>query len=101
VSLAPSFKWNVNPKSVRRITDIYLKKNTDVIQNVIEGTASYSADWIRNFKVLRNSRTGTFWHDYINEERGNAEGARVDTGLMANSVWLHKGTVPIRGRVHS
>jgi len=86
VSLAPSFKWNVNRKSIRRITDIYLKKNTDAIQNVIEGTASYSADWIRDFKVLQNSRTGTLWHDYINEERGNAEGARVDTGLMANSV---------------
>ena len=89
---APKFKWNVKPNQVEALTRRYKDRALDSVQEVIEDVADWAANDIRQLKIYSGSPTGTRWHDFINDERGNQDGARKDTGEMFNSV----GSTPAR-----
>jgi hypothetical protein len=82
----PKLDWNVKPRQVEALTKRYTDRATDSIQEVVSDAADFAAQWIKENKIYRGSRTGTLWHDFVNRERGNAEGARIETGAMYNSV---------------
>lgn len=82
----PNFSWNIKPNQVEALTKRYVDNATGAMQDAISDAADFAADWIKYNKIYRGSRTGTLWHDLVNKERGNPEGARVDTGAMFNSV---------------
>ena len=82
----PKIKWNVNSSSLKRISDIYISNSLNSVQDALDKTASLTADHIKNEMILRNSPTGSLWHQVINDYRGNQPGARVDSGAMLSSV---------------
>ena len=65
---------------------MYTDTNLDNIHEGIAEVAQKTAYDMKVGYILQNSRTGSVWHDMINEYRGNARGARVDSGRMINSV---------------
>lgn len=81
-----SVKWNVNPATVRRLTDSYLEQNMKNLQDNLTFFSSRAADYIQKEAILRGSPTGTTWHMFANKERGNEYGARYETGQMAKNV---------------
>lgn len=82
----PKFEWNIKPNQVEALTKRYKDRALDSVQDAIEDAADYSAEWIKQNKIHRGSRTGSLWHDLVNTERGNPEGARMDTGALYSSV---------------
>ena len=86
MSLAPKFKWNVNEPTLDRLTKAYINRNLDNILEIVADVADKTAYDMKVMYILQGSRTGSVWHDMINEYRGNSRGARVDSGRMLNSV---------------
>lgn len=82
----PKFEWNIKPNQVQALTRRYKDNALDAVQDAMSDAADFAADWIKLNKIYQGSRTGTLWHDLTNEERGNQEGARKETGEMYNSV---------------
>jgi hypothetical protein len=86
VASATKVKWNVNEGSINRILASYIKKNEANIEKLVEDYAEKASLVIRNDYILKGSPTGTRWHQFVNAERGNAYGARYETGDMARAV---------------
>lgn len=86
MSLAPKFKWNVNNPALDRLTKGYINRNLDNILEVVAEVSNKTAHYMKANYILRDSRTGSVWHDIVNEYRGNLPGARVDSGRMRDSV---------------
>lgn len=81
-----SVKWNVNPATVKRLTDSYLEKNLRNLEENLNFFSSSAAEYIEKEAILKGSSTGTKWHLFANKERGNEFGARYETGQMAKNV---------------
>lgn len=86
MSLAPKIKWNKKPTQVSSTMTRYTDRALFALGDAIQTTSDYSAQWIVDAKIKANSRTGTLWHDLVNKRRGNAPGARVETGELMRSV---------------
>lgn len=83
---ATKVKWNVNEGSINRILASYIKKNEANIERLVEDHAQKASVVMREDYILKGSPTGTMWHKFVNAERGNAYGARYETGEMASAV---------------
>lgn len=90
MSLAPKFKWNANEKSIERIKESYLKRSLGDVQDALSHAATWGAKATLDHKIMSGTPTGSAWHYFANVRRGNAFGARVDTGEMASSVGSSK-----------
>ena len=91
MQIKPSLKWNVNKKSIDRITNRYATSNIKNIKRAIGRAAEAGASAVRNDAILRGSPTDSAWHYFANLIRGNDYGARKDTGRMLNSVGSSQG----------
>ena len=91
MQIKPSLKWNVNKKSIDRITNRYATSNINNIKKAIGRAAEAGASAVRNDAILRGSPTDSAWHYFANLIRGNDYGARKDTGRMLNSVGSSQG----------
>ena len=97
MSLNPSIKWNKKRTQVNSTMTRFTDRALYDIGVGISIVADKSANWIKDNKIKRNSATGTLWHKYTNEERGNEPGARVDSGALLNSVGSTGGVEVSRG----
>ncbi|NBU93963.1 MAG: hypothetical protein EBS18_05425, partial [Actinobacteria bacterium] len=72
------------PKSSTSL-DVQLKKEVEKVRRIIGRAARTGAIETRRH-IWGGSPTGTRWHVEANKRRGNAYGARIETGKMYESV---------------
>lgn len=72
------------PKSSTNL-DVQLKKEVEKVRRIIGRAARTGAIETRRH-IWGGSPTGTRWHVEANKRRGNAYGARIETGKMYESV---------------
>ena len=89
----PSINWQNNAFSVDSVMKRFMKAKERDLQGALTVAANWASDYMLKNKILQNSSTGTMWHKFANQRRGNLFGARVDTGDMAGDV----GFLPAEG----
>lgn len=82
----PSLKWNTSDSVIQSIANRFINSKEHELQLTLTTAADWASDYMLKNKVLQNSSTGTMWHRFANQRRGNLFGARVDTGDMAGDI---------------